>query len=539
MEMCDEMELAMPDIGKGEQQWKEIYLAPRGTYKTSLEIAYMIYLIFKFRERGIDISMDFVRATSSLAEDVLFELKVALQTNETILELFGDISLIARIWSQKTINISKSRDATISVSGADYGGAGKHPDLVFFDDLVNEKNYLSLKAKRNARTKIQAYYPILPAWGVMCVVGTRFAHNDVYGWILDQNEKDARAYRAALAANDHVAAEAVKPQWHEYIRSVRDRGGNLFAPTILHEKFLAQQKRSIEAKMYAAWYENRPDVEGMVRFRLEYLDYFTGRFTRHPVPILEVVGEGPGGTHYPIAEFPVALYLTIDPTLTANRTSDWTGMVLNAVDADDHWWVMLARRYLEVPSEIGERALEIMRRYGPGRLRIESANADADMVARIQRGISDEGLEWVIESYHPVRDEVQATGRRKKTARIEALEPRFRNGGVSIHRNTCEALYDQYKGWPDVENDDVFDGLGMHYGFAKACRYRSIEDVRAEMLTAEDFEEPGNLFGSSFRYSLRCADGTDRIVHVPIPEREDPDARLVGRAGVSSQRLRR
>jgi hypothetical protein len=508
------------------------------THNTSLEIAFMIYLILYFREMGIDISMDFVRATAALAEDVLYELKVSLETNATILELWGNLKHVARVWAQKSINLSKGRDATVSASGADYGGAGKHPDIVFFDDLVNEKNYLSTKAKRQAKVKIQAYYPILPPWGSMLVTGTRFAHNDVYGWLLDQNEKDAREHRELLRIGDHEGAAKVKPQWHEYIRSIRDRGGNLFFPARLSEKFLAQQKRSIEAKMYAAWYENRPDVEGMVRFRLDYLQYFSARFRYEPIPMLEVLGDM-NGKSFPIAEFPVTTYMTIDPTVTANRTSDWTGMTVNAVDADDHWWLLVARRYLEVPSKIGESALDLIRRYRPARCRIESANADIDMVARIQRGISDEGLPTVLESYHPVRDEVQATGRRKKTARIEALEPRFRNGGISIHRNTCEALYDQYKGWPDVENDDVFDALGMQYGLAKPCRFRSIDDARAEGLNAEDTEETGQLFGSTFKHSLRRADGSIRVIHVPLPERGDEDAFVVGRAGVSSQRLKR
>jgi hypothetical protein len=539
LEMADEMELAKPKIGKGDEQWKEVYLAPRYTYKTTLEVAFMIYLILYFREQGVDISMDFVRATSALAEDVLYEVKVNLESNPTIIELWGNLSLVARIWAQKSINLSRTRDATISVSGADYGGAGKHPDIVFFDDLVNEKNYLSIKAKRNARTKIQAYYPILPPWGAMFVSGTRFAHNDVYGWLLDQNEKDAQAHAELLRIGDIEGAAKVKPQWHEYIRSVRDRGGNLFFPGKLSEKFLAQQKRSIEAKMYAAWYENRPDVEGMIRFRLEYLQYFSAEYRPQPIPMLHVFGDMAGGGRFPIAEFPVANYMTIDPTVTANRTSDWTGMTMNCVDADDHWWLMFARRYLEVPSKIGEIALEHMRKFASGRCRIESANADIDMVARIQRGISDEGLNWTLESYHPLRDEVQATGRRKKTARIEALEPRFRNGGISIHRNTCEALYDQYKGWPDVENDDVFDGLGMQYGLAKACRYRTLDDATRELLNEDDPEEAGQLFGSTFKHSLRMADGTIRVVHVAIPGRDDDERIVIGRAGVSSQRLKR
>jgi hypothetical protein len=519
-EMCDELEARRPDIGIGQAQKKELYLAPRYTYKTSLLICYMIYLILWFKEYGIDIAIDYVRAQSGLAEDVLYELKMTLQTNPIILELWGDLSVGANIWAQKKINLSTSRDSTITTAGLDFGGAGKHPDVVICDDIVNEKNFDSIKAKRAARVKVQAYFPILPPWGSMIVSGTRFAHNDVYGWILDQNLKDRREYARLRDEGKFEEAEKNRPQWDEYIRSVRDKSGNLFFPGKLTEAFLAQQKRSVEAKFYAAWYENRPDVEGMVRFRLEYLRYFSALYAHYPIPTLTLMRESADGRDYPIQSFPVRVTMTIDPTLTANATSDRVGITVNATDAQDQWWVLLAHSYLEVPSVIAEKAIEIIRRYRPAVCRIESANADVGMVARIQRVISAERLPTVLASYSVQQDEhggsVGRPSRRKKHARIEALEPRFRNGDISLHRNTCEALYDQYRNWPDVDYDDVFDALAMQYGLAKKCQYKTLEEAQVEQLDLDD-DEPGDIW-SEYRTS-------------------GVQERVVGRVGISSQRL--
>jgi phage terminase large subunit-like protein len=425
-----------------------------------------------------------------------------LQSNETILELWGDLSKAATIWAAKQINLGKRRDATIQTGGLDFGGAGKHPDVVICDDIVNEKNYASIKVKRAAKTKVQAYYPILPPWGTMIVSGTRFAHNDVYGWILEQNEKDEKKQKELLyeanalfgkaAAAKREEAKGHKPQWDTYIRSARDASGNLFFPTKLTEAFLNQQRRSIEAKWYASWYDNRPDVEGMQRFRLEYLKYFSCNYSRVPIPVLEILNDY--GTT--MDQFPVRVTMTIDPTVTASGTSDWTGVTVVATDAAGTWWVLLARRLLEVPSVVGEEMVKIIRAYHPSQVHIESAQADVDMVKRIQRAISEENLPVAISSYHPLRDELHSTGRRKKAARIEGLEPRFANGHIWLQRNTCEALYDQYRNWPDLEHDDVFDALSMQYGIAKACKYTSVRDAEWDKMESDDEEDPSAIFGA-------------------------------------------
>jgi hypothetical protein len=536
-EMCDAMEACRPDIGRGQTQKKTIYLAPRYTYKTTIEKCFMAFMILWYQEYGIDISIDYVRASSALAEDVLYELKNDLESCPQIVELWGNLGERARVWSQKKINLGGRRDNTISTAGLDFGGAGKHPDLVILDDMVNEKNYDSIKAKRAARVKVQSYFPILPPWGSMIVSGTRFAHNDVYGWILQQNKDDRRKFEELVAARNYDEAEKVRPQWIEYIRRVRDREGNLFFPTKLTEAFLEQQKRSVEARFYAAWYENDPDIEGMVRFKPEYLRFFNAQLVSEPIPMLTILQDAQSGHAYPIASFPVRVTMTIDPTLSANQTSDRVGMTIVATDSNGHWWVLHSHGYLEVPSRCGEIALELIRTYRPTICRIESEMSDPEMVARIQRGILAEGIPTAIGSYSALQNESAGSpgrpSRRKKNARIEAMEPRFRNGEISLHRGKCTALYDQYTNWPDVDFDDVFDSLAMHYSIAKACTYVTIDDYHRDSMEMDD-EEPG--WSGQFQQTLYDRAGNPVLVTASYRDRGE-EGRLVGRAGFSAQRL--
>lgn len=535
--MCDALDGAAPEIGTGNKQKKTVYFWPRYTYKTTLCKTFMIYLILKWREVGVDISIDYVRATSPLAQDVLYELKMDFQTNDVILELWGDLSKEANIWSQGRINLGGRRDNTIAADGLDFGGAGKHPDLVIMDDIVNEKNFDSVRAKRSARVKVQSYFPILPPWGSVVVAGTRFSHNDVYGWILDQNAKDRREHKALEDVGDFEGAEKVKPQWVEYVRRVRDKSGNLLFPGRLTEEFLAQQKRSVEAKFYAAWYENDPDIEGMVRFRPEYLKYFSAQYSFSPIPQLTLMQDARDGKTYPVDTFPVRVTMTIDPTLTANQTSDRVGITVVATDADRHWWVLLAQSHLQVPSRIAEIALDIIRKYRPAICKIESANADVEMVSRIQQIISAERIPTSLASYSVQQDETGGSigkpSRRKKNSRIEAMEPRFRNAGISLHRMTCEALYDQYIHWPDVDHDDVFDALAMQYMTAKACPWRSVDEFERRDAERDD-EEPG--FDGQWQTTLYDSAGNPFLVTANVRPSEEP--RPMARAGLGSTRLK-
>lgn len=550
--MCDTLDAVVPDIplsvlqAVSEQERDAarlrvaeavrhflLYLAPRYTFKTSLCEAFMAFVVLKFREQGYDVSIDYVRAAYEDAIGVLYELKMNLTTLPFITELWGNLEAQANLWAESKINLGRRRDPTISAYGMNKGTAGRHPDLVITDDLVNEKNYDSPPAKRKARGKIQAYLPVLPPWGVMIVPGTRFANDDTYGWILSENENNARKNKKlideALALPDGPArrrkleeASAARPKWTEYIRAVYDKAGNPFFPDKLTVRFLDEQREMLEPRLYAAWYLNSTSAEGMVHFQKSYLQYFSFTYQHYPVPLLQIASNDDLRTT--VDEVPVRITMTLDPTLTATGYSDWTGMSMVATDAEGFWWVLFSTHYLEVPSRIGEIALAHIRKYKPAVLRIESAMADVEMVSRIQRGLQDEHLPTVIESYNPNRDEAasgttrRAVSARSKAARIQALEPRFRGRRIALARGACEALYDQYRNWPDVEHDDVFDSLAMQVGLAKPCQYRTLRDAEVKMLLEEDTERPDDFWKG--------------YVEGAMAERK------MGRAGASSQRLR-
>ena len=321
-EMCDEMAQMEPALGIGRKQKKKLYLAPRGTFKTSIVIAFIVYLVLK--HRGIRIVI--ARAKHEEAKGILYEVKGAFKS-PLIMDLFGDLEEKAGIWSEEAINLGTRKEPTVGTSGLDMSQTGMHPDIVFVDDIVNDKNYRSPAILKQAWDVITSFYPVLEPWGCLLVTGTRWSANDVYGVILKEIAEDLEV--------------GIEPSWTSYIRGAWRDDGSLFFPERLSELQLEKHKRDLrsDSRKYAAWYLNQAYDDDTKLFKQEYLRWFTADFYATPFPVIDVLDEETG-TRFQI---PVEVSMTIDPAQTTNRRSDSTAVTVVGCDADGDWWVLIAK----------------------------------------------------------------------------------------------------------------------------------------------------------------------------------------------------
>jgi len=459
-EMCNELQECEPVFGSGIQH-KKLYLAPRKTYKTSLVVAFIIYLILKYPNIRIAVG----RATVDLARGLLFEVKQKLK-NPIILEVFGDLSKEALIWAADQIVVNSRTKAwhepTVSTFGLGTSLTGQHLDLIFGDDFVNENNYTSEAAQVAGRVTIQSMFPVLETHGSAVLTGTRWAANDLYGWIMDTDDQLEQ-----LALERGEPNPPLSRQWKKYVRGVYLDDNTLYFPASLTEQFLQQQRDSMESKLFASWYLNQPFEEGMKLFpRICQRD-----FSYYPTPNPIIVWED-DKTRL-VKNIPVYVTMTIDPALMSNPDNDEMGVVVNGTDADDIWWILHAEGFRAIPSNQASRIVYLIRQYQPKVVCLESAGADAEFTARLAVAINElnDNLDLpkkiVLVSYSALRDE--AAGLRGKAQRIEALEPRFREYKAYLRRGYTNALYKQLNSWPNVlgNHDDVADACAMQRKVAK------------------------------------------------------------------------
>lgn len=440
-------------------QIKGVFLAPRGTFKSMLGVAFCVYLILKYP----DVRIMLLRAVQQDAIDMLTALKTMLR-NPIIIEIFGDLEEEAKKaklqWAEDAIvRVGRTRamtEPTVGTAGLTISKTGKHPDLLWGDDIVNDLNYRSPRIHEKTRLVVQAYYPIVEQdGGSILISGTRWATNDVYGKLLEESKE----------AFENGFGET----WRLYRRSCFDGPDGLFFPTRFSRDSLARIKfeleRSADPRLWSAWYLNQPTEAGMEWFP-EPFSMYHGVFYKDPFPHLEIWTGDPNDENSNEEPFiiPVRVTASLDPALTSAKTkgnsTDFYGFTVVFTDEFGHWWIHEAFKFRKVAKEASDTVMQMLMRYEPETLITESGGLDAEFQDRLSQGIKEFDLPTTIQSYLAIQDETLAKGMKGKWARIEALNPRFVKNTVHIRYGLIDLLK-QLKGYPDLDDDDVIDSLSM------------------------------------------------------------------------------
>lgn len=494
-EMCDELEACIPDFATDDPDKKhEIYLAPRYSYKTSILVAFICFCVLKYANIRILLG----RASHKDAKGTLFKVKQTLQSlNPKIREVWGDIGKGAPQWTETQIThrwrTLANQEPTVDTAGIGIAQTGNHPDLILLDDLVTELNWFSDAIIMRTREWVTSFVPILPPHGSIVVCGTRWAGNDIYQWLMendDEADEEARAVALEIGMPDPGESRI----WRRYIRRVVERGEDgtevYFFPTKLDAKFLAGQKRELRHDMrkYGAWYFQQPYEEGVKLFNKEDLQFFGGYTFTEPAPMLALDEET---NRYDIGtEIPMNVSMTIDPAPTNNKKSDANGIVIVGCDYYSNWWVLHGEGVRKAPAPMAEYVARLIARYGVSICSIETGQADPEFVARLQTIIKDQELGCAIVSYSALQDEIR--GERGKDQRIHAVSYKFVDRQVWIRRGAqCRDLLSQLDNWPTVDHDDVLDALSMQRHVARPSPLRESQDLDTLVEAVEEADSWG------------------------------------------------
>jgi len=496
-EMCDELEACVPDFDSDNpRQIKQIYMAPRYSYKTSILVAFVCYCIFKYTNIRITLG----RATHKDSRETLRSIKDALtKDNPKITEVWGNISHKAPTWTESAISHGFRTMAlvgpTVVTAGIGIGQTGTHPDLVLLDDLVTEVNYLSEPIILRTRDWVTSFYAILPPHGSMVVCGTRWAYNDIYTWLMeqdDQAEEDARAEAEMLGQPEPPDGR----QWRRYIRRVweYDEKGEkiLFFPSKLDEDFLARQRRALRGDMhkYYVWYFQQPYERGTKLFPAEDLQTYGGSVLPGDYPTLLIDEETTNDIYSIGTEIPVNVTMTVDAAATSGKKADFTGIVIVGCDFFDQWWVLHAEGVRKTPSLLADYCAMLIAVHSVSVCCIETEQSDPVFVSRLQQALTAMDINCAITSYSALQDE--AHGERGKVQRIAAMQYRYIDHDLWIRRGSpCRDLLSQMDGWPTVDHDDVLDALSMQRHVARPSPLASYEDKSMLMEALEEADSWG------------------------------------------------
>lgn len=160
---------------------RKLICVPRGCLKTSLLVAYVVWLIIKDPNVRIMIESQ----TYTLSANILREIKAVLMSQRFI-EVFGDIR--GELWNEGEIIISTrtkpSKDPTIKAASVGTVLIGAHFDFILYDDMNSPEN---TNTPENAQKIIDHYKmntSILEPDGTIVLLGTRYSASDLISFVI-------------------------------------------------------------------------------------------------------------------------------------------------------------------------------------------------------------------------------------------------------------------------------------------------------------------------------------------------------------------
>ena len=344
-----------------------------------------------------------------MAQEQLFNVKMELETNEKIIEDFGDMR--THVWRQD--NIELKNGVKIIAKGADSSmrgliSRGQRPTLVILDDL--EKDVVA--NSKTMRDKLDRWIK-----RVVFPLG-RDAKIFYIGTIL---HKDSVLNRFLNEFKD-------KPGWYvRKFKAIKDDGTPLWPQYWSIEK-LNEKKEEMGSAAFSTEYLNEPLSDEDQVFKPEWFNFY--KINEVPVYLLDRV-------------------MAIDPALGKKR-GDFSAIVVVGKDRKTGL-IYVLEAIGEKLSDLGlcDRIIELYLRYRPRVVLFEDIAFQAVFKREISRLASARGITLPIKGVKP---------KLSKEARIQAIAPLIENG-VLLFLKTQKLLLEQLEDFPMGAHDDLPDAL--------------------------------------------------------------------------------
>ena len=162
---------------------RKLLCLPRGSFKSTIAvISYSIFNILRSPNIRILIDSELYTNSSNFLRGIKHHLE-----SDLFKSLFGDLRSNSA-WNDSEIIISTRtvhrKEATITCSGIGAGKTGQHYDLIIGDDYNSIKNSYTPENRLKVIDHYRLNQSILEPEGEYVIIGTRYAEDDLIGWIL-------------------------------------------------------------------------------------------------------------------------------------------------------------------------------------------------------------------------------------------------------------------------------------------------------------------------------------------------------------------
>ncbi len=386
-------------------------MAPRGSFKSSVgTVGGALWALVKNPNLRILVAGE----TQKNSKKFVKEIKTHLESNQKFRAVFGDWVPKENVWRDDEFIINKrtavKKESTCMAASLEKQSiTGQHYDLILLDDPVSFNNINTPEQIQKTIDFYKMLLSVLEPDGAIVIVGTKYNATDLYSFLSDEDSPE-------------------KGQIDSLILEAMDDEGNLLFPEVLTREFLDQQRKTQGEFLFTCQYLNRAISPDTCFFKQEHIKFY------------ETLPDG------------LIYFITFDPAISQKQRSDYSAFIVNGVDYHHNWYIVEAIQKKLAPSEIVDLMFFLVKKYNPMCVAMETFMLEQMFKVNLMQEMEKRKIAF------PLKELPQDT-RISKENRIRALEPRFQNGQVLIHRNQT-ALYHQIMYYPlGVKNDDLLDAL--------------------------------------------------------------------------------
>lgn len=187
---------------------------PRGSAKTTWgDTATIGWLIAQFPHLRIGL----MSKTSDHAKDFSRAIRWTIESNDRFHEVFPDVRPSATKWTDSQWLIENSpwlgsNFANLFAQGAGGQIASKRFDVIICDDILDEENSKTPEQRAAVEEWFwKTLFPCLAPNGVVIVLGTRWAEDDIYQKLTDPPEKGGKGWKLLLRKAFYKIADFDSP----------------------------------------------------------------------------------------------------------------------------------------------------------------------------------------------------------------------------------------------------------------------------------------------------------------------------------------
>lgn len=352
------------------------------------------------------------------------EIKGHFERNEKLREIFGDWSNQDEKWTEtqiilKTRTINR-KEPTIQVGSLDTSLVSQHYDIIIADDLVSRTNI----GTKEQMDKVKQYWKdlisLLETGGSLIDVGTRWHFDDLHGKLLGLKEYD------------------------RLVLGCFDENGTPIFPEKFSKEELEQKRNDIGEYDFSCLYLNNPVDDKNADFKRSW---FENRFTD-----TDLAGKK------------LNTFITIDNAPSTKKGSDFQGIIVNAVDSKNNWYLRHVERFKGKTPELVNKIFDLQKVWNPLNIGVEQKAFDDLIKPYLEEKMKKDNFFFSVE-------ELMDKGVRKEDRIRGRLQGRFQSKSIFLQKEPSDNtndLVDELTRFPKAQFDDLGDALQYQQDIAFA-----------------------------------------------------------------------